>query len=136
MWRTTLGKAFAVRNMLAQITTDPGRNFIKAKSLFSSDYADTKLKNSIAEEICAAFSQVIWKILPPGSPWRSGRAEAMVKQVKHSLKCLPTKMLSLMEFCCVLQEITMTINNRPLGRFIGTNVLTPNMLIMGRNYSS
>ena len=38
----------------------------------------------------------------------------MVKQVKHSLKCLPMKMLSLMEFCCMLQEITVTINNLPL----------------------
>ena len=51
---TALRQAFAIRNMPAQITTDPGRNFIKAKSLFSSDYADAKLKNSIAEEICAA----------------------------------------------------------------------------------
>ena len=103
---------------------------------FSLDYVDAKLKNSIAEEICAAFLQVIWKILPPGSPWRSGRAEAMVKQVKHSLKCLLTKMLSLMEFHCVLQEITTTINNWPISRFNGMDVLTPNMLILGRNYTS
>ena len=64
-----LRQAFAMRNMPAQISTDPGRNFVKAKSLFSSDYVDAKLKNSIAEEICAAFPQVIWKVLPPGSPW-------------------------------------------------------------------
>ena len=34
-----------------------------------------------------------------------------------------------------MQEITMMINNRPLGRFNGTDVLTPNMLILGQNYS-
>ena len=50
-----LRQAFEIRNMPAQISTDPGRNFIKAKSLFSLDYADAKLKNSIAEEIFAAF---------------------------------------------------------------------------------
>ena len=55
----------------------------------------------------------------------------MVKQAKHSIKCLPTKMLSLMEFHCVLQEITTMINNQPLGRFNGMDVLTPNMLILG-----
>ena len=50
-----LRQAFAMRNMPTQITTDPGRNFVEAKLLFSSDYVDAKLKNSIAEEICAAF---------------------------------------------------------------------------------
>ena len=45
-------------------------------------------------------------------------------------------MLSLMKFHCVLQEITMMINNRPLGRFNGMDVLTPNMLILGQNYTS
>ena len=34
---TALRQTFAVRNMPAQITTDPGRNFVKAESLFSSD---------------------------------------------------------------------------------------------------
>ena len=37
----------------------------------------------------------------------------MVKQVKHSLKCLHRKMLSLMEFCCMLQESP--VANIPLG---------------------
>ena len=56
---TALRQAFAVRNMPAQITTDPGRNFVKAKSLFSSDYKDAKFANSIAVEICSAFPQVV-----------------------------------------------------------------------------
>ena len=46
------------------------------------------------------------------------------------------KMLSLMEFHCVLQEINMMINNQPLGRFNSTDVLTPDMLILGQNYTS
>ena len=34
---SALRQAFAVRNMPSQITTDPGRNFVKAKSLFTLD---------------------------------------------------------------------------------------------------
>ena len=56
---TALRQAFVMRNMPAQISTDPGRNFVKAKSLFSSDYVDAKLKSSITNEICAAFPHVI-----------------------------------------------------------------------------
>ena len=99
---TALRQAFTVRNMPAQITTDLGRNFVKAKLLFTSDYVDAKLANSIASDICLVLLQVIRKILPSGSPWRYGGPEAMVKQVKHCLKCLLMKMLSLMEFCHVL----------------------------------
>ena len=62
---TALRQAFAVRNMPAQITTDLGRNFIKAKLLFSSDYAIARLANSITVKICLAFLQVVWKILTP-----------------------------------------------------------------------
>ena len=72
------------------------------------------MNNSIASVICSVFPQLKWKILPLGSLWRCGGPEAMVKQFKHSLKCLPTTMLSLMDFCCVLQEITAMINNHPL----------------------
>ena len=67
---TALRQAFAVRNMPAQITTNPGRNFVKAKSLFSLDYADAKLGISTS---C---------LEDPAT--------------RISLKCLPTKMLSLM----------------------------------------
>ena len=65
---TALRQAFNVRNLPSQIMTEPGRNFFKAKSLFTSDYADAKMNNSIASDISSAFPQVKWKILPLVSP--------------------------------------------------------------------
>ena len=76
------------------------------------------------------------KILPQGSPWRCGGLEPIVKQVKHSLKYLLTKMLPLMDFRCVFQEITAMINNRPLGTIKDSEILTPYMLLLGGNFST
>ena len=55
----------------------------------------------------------------------------MIKQVKHSLKCLPTNILPLIDFHCMLQEIMATINHRPLGTIMDSDNLMPNMLLLG-----
>ena len=59
----------------------------------------------------------------------------MVKAVKRSLRYLPTCALTLLEFDAAIKSIASTISNRPLEFNIQENqVLTPNQLILGRNY--
>ena len=59
----------------------------------------------------------------------------MVKAVKRSLRYLPTCRLSLLEFDSALKCIASMINNCPLHFNIQEDqVLTPNQLILGRNY--
>ena len=59
----------------------------------------------------------------------------MVKATKRSLKYLPTSSLTLLEFDAVIKSIASTVNNRPLGFNVNKDqVLTPNQLILSRNY--
>ena len=61
----------------------------------------------------------------------------MVKTLKRSLRYIPTSTLSIMEFHCVLTQIASTVNNRPLGYLTSEDsILTPNQLILGRNYDT
>ena len=73
---------------------------------------------------------------PTEAPWRNGAVEAIVKQLKSSFKMLPNFKLTLLEFRTIINEITTSINNRPLG-ILENNMqpLTPNQLLLGRNFS-
>ena len=74
-------------------------------------------------------------MIPPAAPHRIGAAESMVKATKRSLRYLPTSTLTILEFDAVLKNIASTINNRPLGfNTMEDQVLTPNQLLLGRNY--
>jgi hypothetical protein len=128
-----LRTVFATRNTPVRISADPGRNIIRAKALMSSV---PTISNEDLQQVLEEWPTINWQIHPTAAPWRSGGAEAMVKQVKSSLRCLQTSHLSTMEFRTVLAEITTTINNRPLGVCpVSKQPLTPNQLLLGRNYS-
>ena len=59
----------------------------------------------------------------------------MVKATKRSLCYLPTSTLLLLEFNATIKNIASTINNCPLGFNVSEDeVLTPNQLLLGRNY--
>ena len=59
----------------------------------------------------------------------------MVKATKRSLRYLSTSSLTLLEFDAALKNIASTINNWPLGFNINEDeVLTPNQLLLGRNF--
>ena len=59
----------------------------------------------------------------------------MVKATKRSLRYLPTSSLMLLEFDAAIKNIASTINNHPLGFNVSEDeVLTPNQLLLGRNY--
>ena len=94
------------------------------------------MSNKDLQQVKEELPTIEWIIHPTVAPWRSSGAEAMVKQVKSSLRCLPTSHLTTIEFRTVLAEITATINNRPLGVCpVSEQPLTPNQLLLGRNYS-
>ena len=77
----------------------------------------------------------MWSVNPSDAPHRLGGAESMVKATKRSLRYLPTSSLTLLEFDAALKNIASTINNRPLGFNINEDeVLTPNQLLLGRNF--
>ena len=77
----------------------------------------------------------MWSVNPSNAPHRLGGAESMVKATKRSLRYLPTSSLTLLEFDAALKNIASTINNRPLGFNINKDeVLTPNQLLLGRNF--
>ena len=59
----------------------------------------------------------------------------MVKATKRSLRYLSTSSLTLLEFDAAIKNIASTINNRPLGFNVNEDdVLTPNQLLLGRNF--
>ena len=59
----------------------------------------------------------------------------MVKATKRSLRYLPTSSLTLLEFDAAIKNIASTINNRPLRFNVNEDdVLTPNQLLLGRNF--
>ena len=75
-------------------------------------------------------------IISHDAPHHVGGAEAMVKPVKISVTYLPTTSLSLMEFDCILNPISSTMSNHPLGfNTTGDLILNPNLPLLGWNYN-
>ena len=82
------------------------------------------------------WPSINWILHPTEAPWRNGAVEAIVKQLKSSFKMLQNFKLSLLEFKTLIAEITTSINNRPLGTLQDDQQpLTPNQLLLGRNFS-
>ena len=75
-------------------------------------------------------------MIPPDAPHHLGGAESMVKATKRSLRHLPSSSLTLLEFDASIKNIALTINNCPLGFNVNEDdVLTPNQLLLGRNFN-
>merc|ERR1712030_195280 len=130
----SLRSCFSIRNTPFQITADPGRNFVGAKSKIQA--REQQMSREPQEEVKGYWPSVNWIILPPEAPWKNGSVEALIKQLKSSLKMLPSQNLTLLEFKTVIDEITCAINNRPLSLMSDSlQPLTPNLLILGRNFS-
>ena len=100
-----LRTVFAIRNTPHKISADPGKNFINARNRMSAAEGSSITKKDLLE-VRANWPSIKWIIHPTAAPWRNRAVEAFVKQVKSSLKCLPTSHLSSTEFRTVLGEIT------------------------------
>ena len=121
---------FALRNTPEQISSDPGKGFVGAKNRIDKEIGQ------IAHDLVNYWPSINWVIHPTEAPWRNGAVEAIVKQLKSSFKMLPNFRLTLLEFKTIINEITTSINNRPLG-VLESNMqpLTPNQLLLGRNFN-
>ena len=121
---------FALRNTPEQISSDPGKGFVGAKNRIDKELGQ------IAQDLVNYWPSINWVIHPTEAPWRNGAVEALVKQLKNSFKMLPNFRLTLLEFRTIINEITTSINNRPLG-ILESNMqpLTPNQLLLGRNFN-
>ena len=121
---------FALRNTPEQISSDPGKCFVGAKNRMQKELDET------AKDLIDYWPSINWIVHPTEAPWRYGAVEAIVKQLKSSFKMLPNFKLSLLEFRTLINEITTSINNRPLGILQNDQQpLTPNHLLLGRNFS-
>ena len=88
------------------------------------------------KDLADYWPSINWIVHPTEAPWKNGAIEALVKQLKSSFKMLPNFKLSLLEFKTLINEITTSINNRPLGVLQNEQQpLTPNHLLLGRNFS-
>ena len=92
-----------------------------------------KILRELYNGLESALQTLNWKYSLPGAPQTNGATEIMVGLVKKCLKIKGLgKSFTAFELDVMLSEITAIINNRPL--FVaGTDVLTPNHLIHGRN---
>ena len=131
---TALNTVFGIRNLPNKITTDAGKNVVKSRKTIIESL-QSSFSGKDLEEIQATWPQITWCVIPPDAPHRLGGAESMVKATKRSLRYLPTSSLTLLEFDAAIKNIASTINNRPLGFHVNEDdVLTPNQLLLGRNY--
>merc|ERR1712105_543210 len=113
---------------------DAGKNVTKSRKTII-ELLESSFSGKDIEEIQATWLQITWCVIPPDAPHRLGGAESMVKATKRSLRYLPTSSLTLLEFDAAIKNIASTINNRPLGFNVSEDdVLTPNQLLLGRNY--
>merc|ERR1712089_54307 len=121
---------FALRNTPEQISSDPGKCFVGAKNKLEKEIGQT------AKDLVNYWPSINWVVYPTEAPWRNGAVQAIVKQLKSSFKMLPNFKLTLLEFRTIINEITTSINNRPLGILQNDmQPLTPNHLLLGRNFS-
>lgn len=79
----------AVRGHPRKIWSDPGNNFIGAKTVLEElcRFLDGQNKADL-EEIAAKGTEWMWKIHPADSQHRNGAAEAAVRIVKRALQNL------------------------------------------------
>ena len=83
---------------------------------------------------------VQFKTCPVGAHYVHGKVERKIQQIKLSLeKCVDKKRLSVVQWETLVQQVSNSINNLPLGLGNKTecletlDLLTPNRLLLGRN---
>ena len=117
------------------IITDMGSQLTKAGKLTGE--AEPGVSWSQVKD-STAVRGIRWYHAPAVTAWRNGKAEAMVKGLKKSLKNLKvTEDLTYPEFEGLLYRAANCINQRPLGvRHFGgadpdIHVVTPNLMLLG-----
>lgn len=130
----------AIRGHPLKVWSDPGTNFIGARSVLKDLYAFLQSQDTVSLEEYAAKNGTgwTWKVLPADSPHRNGAAEAAVRVAKRALQSLgKSTNLTFIEFLTVLQLAANLANERPIDARIQSRedriqYVTPNTLLLGR----
>ena len=128
------------RGVPQKIFTDLGSQLSLAGKLTSSLTSDNSDQALFWDQVQheTAEKGIEWYQAPAATPWRNGRAEAMVKMLKRSMKVFKEQgPLTAKEFENMTAKCAAAINNRPLGvRHFGgaepdVEVITPNLMLYG-----
>ena len=125
----------SLRGWPGVIHTDPGSQLESASGKLESWW---KGMEKCLQEL-GSSKNFQWKVSPPDSPWRQGKAERRIAIVKRLIKLsVGDSRLTPVELQTVLFETANICNERPVGlskpREDGTySVITPNHLLLGRS---
>ena len=129
----------AIRGHPTKVWSDPGTNFVGAKSLLEDLYSflGSQYMPNLEEYAVKNGTSWTWKVLPADSPHRNGAAEAAVKITKRALQSLSTQAnLTFSEFLTALQMAANLANERPIDARVQSRedrvqYVTPNSLLLG-----
>lgn len=130
----------AIRGHPLKIWSDPGTNFIGAKSVLKDLNAFLQSQDLTGLEGLAARNRTswVWNVLPADSPHRNGAAEAAIRIAKRALQSLgKSTTLTFSEFLTALQLAANLANERPIDARVQSRegriqYVTPNALLLGR----
>ena len=131
----TLKRFGSLRGWPGVISTDPGSQLESASGILEGWWKT--MERSLRE--FAPSKNFEWKISPPDSPWRQGKAERRIGIVKKLIRLsVGDSRLTPLELQTILYEISNICNERPLGlskpREDGSyELITPNQLLLGRS---
>lgn len=129
-----------IRGHPKKIWSDPGTNFVGAKSVLKELYQflDSLDKSAVEDTSAQNGTDWHWTILPADSPHRNGSAEASVRMVKKAFQSLGKESgLCFSEFQTTLQLAANLANERPIDARVQSledtvQYITPNTLLLGR----
>ena len=125
----------SVRGWPGVLQSDPGSQLVSASGKLVEWWKD--LEGPLRE--FAGTKNFQWKVSPPDSPWRQGKAERRIAIVKRLLQLsIGDTRVTPVELQTVFFEIANICNERPIGlsrpREDGTyDIITPNHLLLGRS---
>ena len=130
----------AIRGHPLKVWSDPGTNFIGARSPLEDLYAFLRSQDiaSLEEYAVRNGTSWTWKVVPADSPHRNGAAEAAVKVTKRALQSMgKSANLTFNEFLTALHVAANLANERPIDARIQSRegriqYITPNTLLLGR----
>ena len=131
----TMKRFGSLRGWPGVISTDPGSQLESASGILERWWKN--MERALRE--FGSTKNFEWKISPPDSPWRQGKAERRIGIVKKLLRLsIGDSILTPLELQTAFFEIANVCNERPLGlskpREDGSYVLiTPNQLLLGRS---
>ena len=102
--------------------------------------ADKQLRELLAHNMTAVTSYqyggqcpIEWRYSTPTAPWANGCTERLVGIFKKQFKVMLQKhLLTLTQMRTLVIELQSNINDRPLGEDLEGPMITPNLLMYGR----